>query len=241
MIRVVIVEGDERLRRRLALSVDWTGLNCALAGQAGGSGEGLALIRRERPDLVIAGTELPGPDGPELLRRLRESGDGVPVILLAPRRDFDCARAALRLGAADLLVMPLGKGELEEAVGRLLRRPRLNIPDLPAGSHSRYVTEALRYIDGHYGQTDLTVSSIARALDVSEGHLSHLFKKETGRTVNNQLTSRRVNAAMELLKDYHSKVYEVAQQVGYRDTAYFSGTFKRVVGVSPSEYQKQCK
>ena len=42
---------------------------------------------------------------------------------------------------------------------------------------------------------------------------------------------------MELLKDCRVKIYEVAEQVGYRDITYFSATFKKLVGVSPSEYQ----
>ena len=42
---------------------------------------------------------------------------------------------------------------------------------------------------------------------------------------------------MELLKDCRVKVYEVAEQVGYRDIAYFSATFKKYTGLSPSEYQ----
>ena len=41
---------------------------------------------------------------------------------------------------------------------------------------------------------------------------------------------------MQLLRDCRSKVYEVAEQVGYRDITYFSATFKKVAGVTPSEY-----
>ena len=43
---------------------------------------------------------------------------------------------------------------------------------------------------------------------------------------------------MEMLKDCRSKVYEVAEQTGFRDIAHFSSTFKKIVGVSPSDYQK---
>ena len=74
---------------------------------------------------------------------------------------------------------------------------------------------------------------------ISEGHLSHVFKKETSRTLGSYLTDYRIHVAMELLRDCRSKVYEVAEQVGYRDITYFSSTFKRGVGLSPSEYQKQ--
>lgn len=51
------------------------------------------------------------------------------------------------------------------------------------------------------------------------------------------LTQYRVHKAMELLRDCRYKIYEVAELVGYRDVTYFSSTFKRVAGLSPSEYQ----
>ena len=81
------------------------------------------------------------------------------------------------------------------------------------------------------------MGTIAQYLGISEGHLSHTFKKETDYSILNYLTRYRIHKSMELLKDCRVKIYEVAEQVGYRDIAYFSATFKKLVGVSPSEYQ----
>ena len=89
----------------------------------------------------------------------------------------------------------------------------------------------------HYNDPDICVGSIAGYLNISEGHLSHIFKKETGYTILSYLTRHRIQQAKFLLKDCRIKVYEVAQKVGYRDIAYFSSTFKKQVGISPSEYQ----
>ena len=76
---------------------------------------------------------------------------------------------------------------------------------------------------------------------MSEGHLSHVFKKETSYTIISYLTQYRVHTAMKLLQDCRYKVYEVAEMVGYRDVAYFGSTFKKQVGMSPSEYQDRCR
>ena len=78
---------------------------------------------------------------------------------------------------------------------------------------------------------------IAESLGISAYHLSHIFKKETDYTVMQYITTLRMRNACKLLEDCRIKVYEVAEQVGYRDIAYFSSTFKKMVGVSPSEYQ----
>ncbi|MGI5976315.1 MAG: helix-turn-helix transcriptional regulator [Candidatus Limivicinus sp.] len=82
---------------------------------------------------------------------------------------------------------------------------------------------------------------LQRALGVSEGHLSHVFKKETSYTIIGYLTHYRIHTAMKLLKDPGRKVYEVAEEVGYNDVTYFSSTFKKLSGMSPSEYQDRSR
>ena len=82
-------------------------------------------------------------------------------------------------------------------------------------------------------------AEIAGAVGISEGHLSHCFKKETGYTVMGWLTRYRMKKAVELLLDHRNKVYEVAEKVGYKDIAYFSNTFKKIAGVAPSEIQEK--
>ena len=108
---------------------------------------------------------------------------------------------------------------------------------LKKGDKSKYVLQAMDYIGAHYQDPNITVGEIARHLGLSEGHLSHTFKKETDYTLLNYLTRYRIHKAMELLRDCRLKIYEVAEQVGYRDITYFSATFKKLVGISPSEYQ----
>ena len=114
----------------------------------------------------------------------------------------------------------------------------LPVPELWDGQGSRYVRQAVAYIREHYSDPDICVSEIAGALGISEGHLSHMFKKETGGTILFWMTRCRIREAIRLLKEGRMKIYEVAEAAGYRDIAYFSSTFKRITGHSPSEYLK---
>lgn len=244
MMKVVVVEDEDLVRRGIVLTVDWAGVGCAVVGEAADGMAGLEVIRANQPDLIITDIKMPRLDGIEMIRRLREEGCRAYVILLTAYSDFSYAQAAVKLGAVDYLLKPFQDGELEEAVTRL--RERVTPTETPAvgkeiseEGKSKYVMEALRYIARHYNDPDMSVSSVAQDLGISEGHLSHVFKKETSRTLGSYLTDYRIRKAMELLKDCRNKVYEVADRVGYRDITYFSSTFKRVVGVSPSEYQKQ--
>lgn len=238
MKKVVVVEDEELVRRGIVQAVDWQSVDCAVVGEAANGSAGLEVIRRERPDLVVTDIRMPQMDGIEMLRQLRAEGNTVAVILLTAYSDFSYAQAAVKLGAVDYLLKPFHDGELEEAVARLELGGERE-PELVPGAKGKYVVEVLRYISEHYAQPEMGVSQVAASLGISEGHLSHVFKKETGRTLGSYITDYRIQRAKELLRDCRSKVYEVAEAVGYRDITYFSATFKRIVGMSPSEYQRE--
>ncbi len=250
MLKVLVVEDEEMIRRGIVLGVDWAALDCVVVGEAANGEEALEAVEKYAPSLIITDLKMPKMDGLEMLRRLRERGSGVYVIILTAYDSFDYARSALRLGAADYLLKPFHDGDLEQAVANLQRRLSAGregedsapaYPGLKKGNKSRYVLDAIAYIEEHYGDPGISVGSIAQFLGISEGHLSHIFKKETDYTPLNYLTRCRVHKAMELLRDCRLKVYEVAERVGYRDITYFSATFKKLAGVSPSEYQDTCR
>ena len=247
MLKVLIVEDEEMIRKGIVLTVDWAALDCVVVGEASNGLEGLEAARRLDPTLIITDLKMPQMDGLEMLRVLREEGCGAYVIILTAYDQFEYAQSALRLGAVDYLLKPFHDGELESAVNRLRSRMESGAPAPETmgtprkGDKSRYVLEAMAYISKHYNEPDISVGTVAQSLNISEGYLSHTFKKETDYTLLNYLTRYRIHKAMELLKDCRVKVYEVAEQVGYRDIAYFSATFKKYTGISPSEYQLTCK
>ena len=113
--------------------------------------------------------------------------------------------------------------------------------DYARSALSKYVLQTLNYIAEHYADADINIATIARHIGISEGHLSHVFKKETNYTALGYLTQYRIHTARKLLRDCRYKVYEVAEMVGYRDVAYFGSTFKKLTGMSPSEYQDRCR
>lgn len=252
MLKVVVVEDEALVRKGIVLAVDWASVGCAVVGEAADGQEGLEVIRRYKPDLIVTDIKMPRMDGIDMVKTLRAEGNDVYVVILTAYSDFSYAQSAVKLGAVDYLLKPFHDGELEQVVERIQRRERenavqsdpkvcvLNIQDY-VKEKSKYVMEALTYISEHYNEADISVSTIAGHLGLSESHLSHVFKKETSYTLSGYLTSYRMHVAMQLLRDCRSKVYEVAEQVGYRDITYFSSAFKKAVGLSPSEYQKSCQ
>ena len=240
MLKVVVIEDEELVRRGIVMAVDWASVDCEVVGEASNGEAGLELIARERPDIVVTDIRMPRMDGLEMLRRLREEGCTASVILLTAYSDFSYAQSALKLGAVDYLLKPFHDGELEAAVQHISGRSREQARPgdfAEISSKNRNVMQAIEYINANYNDPELNVGAVARSVELSEGHLSHIFKKETGYTLNSYITACRMHMAMHLLRERRLRVSEAAERVGYRDIAYFSSTFKKFTGKSPTEYQ----
>ena len=247
MIRVLVVEDEEMIRKGIVLTVNWEALDCTVVGEASNGLEALDAVQQLKPSLIITDLKMPQMDGIELLHRLRASGNNTHVIILTAYDTFSYVQSALRLGAVDYLLKPFHDGDLERSIAlvheRLSPKPYSGTADellgVPSGGRSKYVREAVEYIRLHYNDPDISIGSISQYLDISEGYLSRTFKKETNLSPLNYLTRYRIHQAKLLLGDCRAKVYEVAEKVGYRDIAYFSSTFKKVTGITPSEYQNR--
>lgn len=249
MLKVLIVDDESIVRKGIMMEVDWQSLDCIIVGEAANGLEGIDQAERLKPDLIITDIRMPKLDGIEMVRRLRANDNKVQVIFLTAYSDFTYAQNAIKLFAADYLLKPFADGELEAAVTKV----KSNLESMPAKekkshnkaaeyiislSPSRYVVDAVSYVAKNCNNSELCVSMIADSLCVSEGHLSRLFKAETGSTLNSFITSYRIEEAKKLLSDNRTKVYEVAAMVGYKDNAYFATLFKKNTGFTPSEFQK---
>ena len=249
MIKVMIVDDEKYVRMGIKTETDWALIGCEVVGEAANGQEALEIADRVRPDLVVSDIRMPRMDGIQLAEKLVEKYPGVKVIFLTAYNEFEYARQAIRIGVSDYLLKPFQDGELEASIQRLLHLH----PNAPASNSeleeqliplkrkedvtNRYVQTAISYIEEHYPDMDFSVGKLAESMAVSEGHISRLFKAETDVSINNYLTKYRIRKAMDYLKDVQVKVYEVAEKVGYQDLAYFSNTFKKLVGKTPSDYQ----
>ncbi|RTE08793.1 response regulator [Paenibacillus whitsoniae] len=102
----------------------------------------------------------------------------------------------------------------------------------------------IRDVEGIIQKTfhqNLTIQQLAADVFLSPGHLQTLFKKETGQTINDYITYVRLEKAQQLLQEPGIKIYEVANQVGYQDTYYFTKIFKKMVGMNPMEYRERLR
>ncbi|WP_438432240.1 phosphoenolpyruvate hydrolase family protein [Gorillibacterium sp. sgz500922] len=98
-----------------------------------------------------------------------------------------------------------------------------------------YVGFVKEYIAQNY-MNEIAFTDLAAVAKLSRSHLSTLFRKETGLTFPAFLTNFRIHKACSILEQENLPLTQVAELVGYRDYAHFSKTFKKVIGLTPSEY-----
>lgn len=117
-LRVLIVDDEPPIRRflRTALAAQDYRVEEADCGEAA-----LDFLKRNPVDLVVLDLGLPGLDGLEVVRRLREAGSAVPIIILSSRDDEAGKVAALDLGADDYVSKPFGMEELSARIRAALR------------------------------------------------------------------------------------------------------------------------
>lgn len=104
---------------------------------------------------------------------------------------------------------------------------------------SNVVSNIMKLVHKNYQNKNLAIKDLAEQLFLTPNYLCLLFKKETGKTINQYITEIRIERAKEFLKDRRTKLYEVAELVGYNDANYFSKTFKKLTGLNPSEFREK--
>lgn len=103
------------------------------------------------------------------------------------------------------------------------------------------VRQAKDYAKENYNDSEITINKICEHLHISPTYFSLIFKRETKTTFINYLTKIRMEAAKELLRTTDKKTFEIAEKVGYSEPNYFSYSFKKNFGISPSEYRNSHK
>ena len=98
---------------------------------------------------------------------------------------------------------------------------------------------ARMYLSEHYQDGSLMLQDVAAAVGMSNSRFSTVFAQECGKTFTEYLTSLRLDKAKELLKTTDKRSSQIAFEVGYNDSHYFSYLFKKNVGMTPGEYRSE--
>jgi len=101
--------------------------------------------------------------------------------------------------------------------------------------------QAKAFIAAHFHEPEISLSAVAESVNVCATYFSYIFKKETGETFVSYLTHVRIEKAKALLGSSTQRISQISSEVGYNDYHYFACIFKKMVGLTPSQFRKKSR
>lgn len=112
-----------------------------------------------------------------------------------------------------------------------------NIQSKQEERSSSIISQTKEYIKTHFSK-DISLDDVSRQVNISPYYFSKIFKEETGENFIEYLTNIRIEKAKDLLRNTEYSMKEICTMCGYADPNYFSRTFRKNVGVTPTEYKE---
>ena len=189
-----------------------------------------------KPDIALLDIEMPGMNGIELAKYIKEKYADCIIIFITAYDRFDYAIEAIHIKAFDYLLKPWKEERLCELINMAIENVRsMQKTDGIVHSQKDVIKD---YIERNY-KKDISAKDVAGILGYSDVYFSKVFKQLFDDNFINYLTKIRIDRAKVLLKDVSFNIKEVGKSVGYADSNYFTKVFKRSVGMSPSEYRNR--
>ena len=138
---------------------------------------------------------------------------------------------------SEIIELINSKFYLYEIIQYLTSLFELIMNSIGTSTRDSILDDILYYIDHNY-QTTIKLESIAPLFGYNSAYLGKIFSKTVGENFNNYVDHIRISHAKELILENKLKVYEIAEQVGYKNVDYFHKKFKKYVGQSPAEFRK---
>ncbi len=250
--RILIIDDNKEMVAFLAetLSRDYECLK-AYNGK-----EGLEVINKTFPDLIIVDQMMPQIDGFTFSRAVRKNYHTamVPIIMLTAKEDMATELESIKIGIDIFMPKPFDIKKLQLRIAQLLRKKgsmeeavRMEASSNPDFNECRdkrspdelFMEKVTKAIEENMGRENFNVSSLAEIVSVDDKQLYRKLKQLTGTSPVNYIRKLRMRKASILLDEDKFTISEVMFLVGYSNSSYFSKCFAQEYGMTPKEYTRR--
>jgi signal transduction histidine kinase/DNA-binding response OmpR family regulator len=214
--------------------------------------EGIQKAQDQIPDLIITDVMMPKMDGYQFSReiRLNEKTSHIPLIMLTAKAALDDKITGLETGIDAYLTKPFSAKELKVRVKNLIfqreqLRKRFSTSTIlkpsevtSASIDQKFLQKTIEIIEAHFEDEQFNVEKLAEESNMSVSQLNRKLNALVDQPSSQLIRSLRLQRAADLLKQNAGSVAEICYKVGFNDQAYFSRSFKKQFGCSPSDYKK---
>ena len=210
---------------------------------------GYRLAMKHVPDLIISDVMMPGMDGVELSKKLKDevSTSHIPIILLTACSLDEQRITGLESGVDDYISKPFNVKILEARIQNLLdNRKRLkevfsagffsntDSPEMDKDVDKSFIKKFRHLLEDNYTESELNVEDLGRSMGLSRSQLYRKIKALTNYSPNELLRIMRLQKASELINTSELSVSEIAYKVGFTSPSYFAKCFKDFYNQSPT-------
>lgn len=218
--------------------------------------DALNVIKRSQPDIIISDVMMPHMNGYELCKQIKENIEisHIPILLLTARDDEQSEIQGYKTGADAYLTKPFEIDVLLELIrSRLRNREYTRMRYLHAGfipqpedstisqTDENFMLKINKIITTHLSSPTLDVTLICKEIGMSRASLYNKIKALANMGVNDYINKYRMEKAMVLIKQTELSIAEIAEQVGFSTSRYFSTAFKQHTGQTPTQYKEKNK
>ncbi|SKC04451.1 hybrid sensor histidine kinase/response regulator transcription factor [Dyadobacter psychrophilus] len=246
---MLIVEDDADIRQYIGQA--FTGKFKLL--QAENGEDGIALVRKHLPDIVISDVFMNGISGIEMCSQIKSDTtlSHIPVILLTASTSQESRLKGIEGGADDYISKPFDKELLVARVDAILKSRNdlqryfyneitLQANDFKISSeYKEFLKECIRVVENHLTDPDFSIKVLAAEIGMSHSTLYNRIKSISGQSTNSFIRFIRLRRAAQILITTDITISEVAYQVGINDIKYFREQFHKLFEMKPSEYVKK--
>lgn len=216
--------------------------------------EALDLIHEKQPDLVVSDVMMPEMDGFELCKKIKEDikVSHIPVILLTARIDTESISTGYKMGADFYLSKPFDIDILLTIIkNQMLNRDRIKqlykenfsfaypVEMTTSYADEQFLLKLNGLINDNIDKTELDASFLAGKMNMGRTSFYNKIKNLTGMGVNDYINNTRIERASYLLIHTKLDISEIAYDLGFSYQRYFSTLFKKMKGISPSEFRER--
>lgn len=249
MYSVLVVDDELWIRKGIVRMIDCSRNEIDVVYEAATIQEAVSIFDEKHPDIVLADICFPEKNGCTLGEYIYQKDPRTRIIMISAHSDFTYVQRALKFRASNYLLKPVSKEQLNKTIGECVQELGAveNTPVVREEDsiHQTFSDEVVKKIIAELNRDctqKISLSQLSETYHISETYLSHVFKKFTGKTLTNYLAQIRIEKASQLIamnKNNKDKLYTIAQRVGYDDYQYFVRVFKKIMGVSPREFEEQ--
>ena len=249
--KILIIEDNEDLRMLIAESLS----DEFQVMQAGDGVEALKLIEHTDFDLIISDIMMPNKDGISLCNDIK--GDmntsHIPVILLTAKTSLESKIEGVDSGADLYFEKPVDLTYLKLSIQNIFRNRRqlkehyaknyyADSCELSSNEQdNKFLKQFIAFIEANMDQSEMDINQIAGELSMSRSKLYTKVKSLTGKSVVEFVLNCRLRKAAKLIIEENMTMREVMMHIGIESQAYFTNSFKKVFGETPTAFAAKHK